>query len=164
MAAKLLNRVTLLLGIACLTQQIGYAQQANTEAQAIVPDQKAYNTATQTIPGTTNPLCNKIANEIAGVSGMKTANLYAWEDLSWLQKNLGQAKVVQSIENTIHMWLCKNPGSPPNMVIYIIDNQTSRVLEQSIICDTTQGCTSYFVQRNGMNINGYQTKSELFHQ
>lgn len=116
------------------------------------------------IPASSNPLCSNVANQIANISSMKTANYQPWEDLSWLKQNLGEAKVVNGKQNTAYMWMCKSPGNPPSMVLYFQDNVTSRVMHESMICTASTGCIGYFFERNGMNINGYKVKTELFHR
>lgn len=172
MLIQQLMRIVIFSIVSIVLQQntASAAQQPNVAAprqQVTVNSNNSQSSVTDaSIPTTSNPLCNDVANQIAAVSATTTATkVYPWENLDWLQKNLGPPKVVQSKESKAYMWICRNPSSAPGMVLYFVDTKMGapQVMYESMICKPPEGCIGYGFERQGNNISGYKVKSEMFH-
>lgn len=102
-------------------------------------------------------VCSDVANQIRTVSESKTSDqVYPWENLDWLKKNLGQPKFVQIRENKIYMWICINPSGGTSLIMHLVVDKmgVEHVLNQSMICKPQEPCSAYGFERNGNKITG----------
>ena len=117
--------------------------------------------AQQNLPIVSNPLCNDVAKQIADVSNSSIANIvYPWEDLTWLQKNLGKpSKMSQNNNNKSYIWICKDYS---NSILYLVitKEKSVHVFHEAISCRFPGSCAAYGFERKGNRISGFSLNSQ----
>jgi hypothetical protein len=113
----------------------------------------------QTIVLSINPeMCRQVWDEIKqAYSVVETTHAhippYEWENLSWLEKNLGESVIKNSSNGAMHIWYCDQNSSLIKELDYMEQADGGKAVTAMACTSDVQNCGSYGIARQGGNVS-----------